>query len=178
MKALKLLSCCAILFGVLAQTSNTAARDNFVAARGGDVIGSRFSTLVRYEASDGRISVVIRGDPFAGQVANPNAVVAGVLSLPPGYPRTKFFQTAEIGRGIRLVVVFDAANPNLNVRQLCLDLESVEIAKPVGQVRLSAAFCDRGKLARGAVGSTTRPQAMDKEFKRFLDKVLFAVFPR
>ena len=124
------------------------------------------------------VPVVIRGDPFAGQVANPNAVVAGVLRLPPGFPRAKFFQTAsaEFGRGIRLVVVFDAANPNLNVRQLCRDLDSVEVAKPVGQVRLSAAFCDRGKLARGAVGSTTRPQAMNKEFKRFLDKVLIAVF--
>jgi len=180
MKTLKLLSCCAILCGVLAQTSDAAARENYVAGRAGDLTGGRVSSLVRYEASDGRISVVIRGDPFAGQVANPNAVVAGVLRLPPGYPRAKFFQTAnaEIGRGTRLIVVFDAANPNLNVRQLCLDLDSVEVAKPVGQARLSAAFCEGGKLARGAVGSTPRPQAMDKEFKRFLDKVLIAVFPR
>ncbi len=181
MKALKFLSWCAILYGVLAQTSDAAARDNFVAGRAGEIGGgSRGSgDLVVYEASDGLVPVVIRGDPFAGQVANPNDIVAGVLRLPPGYPRASFIQTAEAenGRGSRLVVVFDAANPNLEVRRLCLDLDGVEVAAPVGQVRLSAAFCVGARVARGAVGSTPRPQAMNKEFKRFLARVLNEVFP-
>jgi len=180
MKALKFLSWCAVLCGVLAQTSDAAARDNFVAGRAGVIGGSRGSgNFVRYEASDGLVPVVIRGDPFAGQVANPSAIVAGVLRLPPGYPRASFIQTAEAenGRGSRLVVVFDAANPNLEVRLLCLDLDRVEVAEPVGQVRVAAAFCVGTKVARGAVGSTTRAQTMNKEFKRFLVRVLNEVFP-
>ncbi len=160
----------------------TAPRESFVAARSGVIGDSRAihaARLVVHEASDGLVPVVIRGDPFAGRVVDPNAIVAGVLRLPPGFSRASFIQTAkaEEGRGGRLVLVFDAENPNLEVRQMCRDLDTVEVAEPDGRLRLSAAFCIGERAARGAVGATTRPQAMNEEFKGFLDHVLNEVFP-
>ncbi len=160
----------------------TAPRENFVSARPGVIGDSRAihaARLVLHEASDGLVPVVIRGDPFAGRVVDSNAIVAGALRLPPGFPRASFIQAtkAEEGRGGRLVLVFDAENRNLEVRQMCQDLDAVEVAEADGRLRLSAAFCIGERAARGAVGATTRPQAMNEEFKGFLDRVLNEVFP-
>ena len=83
----------------------------FVAARQGD-IGTQEESgmLVLSAAADGRVAVVIRGDPFAGEVVNPSAVVAASLRLPPGFSRVTFESTtqAEEGRGERLVLVFNS----------------------------------------------------------------------
>lgn len=158
----------------------TAPRDSFVAARPGVIGDSKNSgRLVLHEASDGLVSVVIRGDPFAGRLANPKALVADFLRLPPGFPRARFIQTAgaEEGRGERLVLVFDAEEPNLEVQRLCRDLSAVEVAEPDGQLRLTAAYCIGQRVARGAVGAVPRPDSMNTEFKRFLDRVLNEVFP-
>lgn len=158
----------------------TAPQESFLAARPGVIGDSRNSGhLVLHDASDGLVRVVIRGDPFAGQVVNPSDVVAGVLRLPPGFPRASFTRAAkaEEGRGERLVLVFDPETPNLEVRQMCRDLDSVEVAEAVGRLRLSAAYCIGERVARGAVGATTRPRAMNEEFKGFLDRVLNEVFP-
>ncbi len=158
----------------------TAPRESFVAARPGVIGDSRNSGhLVLHEASDGLVPVVIRGDPFAGRLANPNALVADFLRLPPGFPRARFIQTAnaEEGRGERLVLVFDAEDPNLEVQRLCRDLSAVEVAEPDGRLRLSAAFCVGERVARGAVGAVLRPDSMNTEFKRFLNRVLNEVFP-
>ena len=158
----------------------TAPRESFVAARPG-VIGdsSNSGLLVIHEASDGLVPVVIRGDPFAGRLANPKALVADFLRLPPGFSRARFIQTADAaeGRGERLVLVFDAEDPNLEVRRLCGDLNSVEVGEPDGRLTLSAAFCVGERVARGAVGAVPRPDSMNTEFKRFLDRVLNEVFP-
>ena len=80
-------------------------------------------------------------------------------------------------RGERLVLVFDAEDPNLEVRRLCGDLNSVEVGEPDGRLTLSAAFCVGERVARGAVGAVPRPDSMNTEFKRFLDRVLNEVFP-
>ena len=158
----------------------TTPRESFVAARLGEIGETRRAGhLVLHEASDGLVPVAIRGDPFAGRVSESKAVVAKVLRLPPGLPRARFFQTseAEAGRGERLVLVFDAEDPNLEVRQLCRDLNSVELGPPDGRVTILAAFCVGERVARGAAGATARPQAMNENFKRFLDRVLNEVFP-
>ena len=110
---------------------------------------------------------------------NPDAAVAGALRLPPGFSPVSFVKTpgAEAGRGERLVLVFDAKDGNLEVRQMCRDLSSIELGVPDGRLRLSAAFCIGERVARGAVGATTRPQSMNGAFKGFLDRVLNEVFP-
>ncbi len=169
-----------LLVGLLAAC--TAPRETFIAARPGVIGDSRANhaaQLVFHEASDGIVPVVIRGDPFAGRVVDPDAIVAEALRLPPGFPRASFIQAekAEEGRGGRLVLVFDAENPNLEVRQMCQDLDAVEVGEADGRLRLSAAFCIGERVARGAVGATPRPQAMSEEFKGFLDRVLNEVFP-
>ena len=157
-----------------------APRQPFVAAREGNIGASRESgMLVLSAAADGRVAVVIRGDPFAGEVVNPSQVVAAALRLPPGFPRVSFESTAkaEAGRGERLVLVFDSQERDPGVRRMCRDLNSVEVGQPVGPVRVAAAYCVGEGVARGAVGSTTRSTSMDMEFKKFLDRVLLQVFP-
>lgn len=158
----------------------TAPRERFVAPRLGEIGDSRQGgMLVVHEASDGLVPVAIRGDAFAGRLANPNALVADSLRLPPGFARASFVRTveAEAGRGQRLVLVFDAEDPNLEVRRLCRDLNSVEVGEPDGRLTIAAAYCIGERVARGAAGATTRPRAMNEEFKRFLDRVLNEVFP-
>ena len=85
----------------------TAPRESFVAARPGVIGDSRNSGhLVLHEASDGLVPVVIRGDPFAGRVVDSNAIVAGALRLPPGFPRASFIQTERAEEGPRHAAVF------------------------------------------------------------------------
>ena len=169
---------CGLLVALLAACA--VPRQPFVAARDGN-IGAREESgmLVLSAAADGRVAVVIRGDPFAGEVVNPSAVVAAALRLPPGFSRVTFDGTtqAEEGRGERLVLVFDSEELDPGVHRMCRNLDSVEVGPPVGPVRVAAAFCIGKGVARGAVGSTTRPSSMDMEFKRFLDRVLMEVFP-
>lgn len=165
---------------VLLLAACVTPRESFIASRPGEIGESRQAGfLVLHEASDGLVPVVIRGDPFAGRSANSNALVVENLRLPPGFPRARFIQTAEAeeGRGERLVLVFDAENPNLEVRQMCRDLDAVEIAEADGRLRLSAVFCIGNRVARGAVGAVPRPDFMNTEFKRFLDRMLNEVFP-
>lgn len=137
-------------------------QEYFVAGRPGEIGDADHSgSLVMNAASDGRIPVVIRGDPFAGNVSNPNSIVAAALRLPPGFSRASFVKTpqAEAGRGERLVLVFDAKDGNLDVRRMCRDLGAVEVGAPDGRLRLAAAFCIGRRLARGAVGATTRARS-------------------
>ncbi len=110
-----------------------APRESFVAVRPGEIgVSDQSGFLVMSAASDGRVPVVIRGDPFAGAVVNPDAAVAGALRLPPGFSPVSFVKTpgAEAGRGERLVLVFDAKDGNLEVRQMCRDLSSVALSVP------------------------------------------------
>ena len=167
-----------LLVGLLAAC--TTSQDSFVAGRAGEIGDSRQAgLLVLHEASDGLVPVVIRGDPFAGRLDNPSALVVEPLRLPPGFPRASFIQTpeAERGRGGRLVLVFDAEDPNLEVHRLCRDLNSVEVGGPDARLTLAAAYCVGPRVARGAVGNISRPDSMNTEFKRFLDRMLGEVFP-
>lgn len=157
-----------------------APGDSFVAGRDG-VIGrsNRSGQLVLSAASDGLVSVVIRGDAFSGRLANPNALIADFLRLPPGFPPARFVVASEAasGRGERLVLVFDADISNLDVHRLCRDLDAVVFGTPGARLTLSAAFCIGQKMTHGAVGAAQRPQAMNDEFKSFLNRVLREVFP-
>ena len=155
----------------------TAPRETFVAARPGEIGSSRESgLLVLHEASDGLVPVVIRGDPFAGRLANPSASVADLLRLPPGFPRARFVETAEAEGGERLVLVFDAKAPHLVVSRLCRDLSGVELGEPGTSLTAAAAYCIGQRMARGAVGGVPRPDSLSTEFKRFVDRLLGEVF--
>jgi len=157
-----------------------APRESFVAERLGEIGETRRAGhLVLHEASDGLVPVVICGDPFAGLVDEPNTGVAEALRLPPGFPPARFILTpeTEARHGERLVLVFYAEDPNLEVRRLCRDLNSVELGAPDDRLTLPAAFCVGKRVARGAAGVTPRPRAMDVRFKSFLDRVLNQVFP-
>lgn len=143
---------------------------------GGD-IGS-LDTAVRYEAADRSIPLVIRGNPFVGTQEEAVAEITSVLRLPPGWPRASFASTpeAEQGRGVRLVLVFDALDPRTEARDVCRDTDAIEIAERVETARILAAFCIGPRLGGGASVVSAAPATMTPEFAALLDKVLQNVF--
>lgn len=143
---------------------------------------SSIDSAVRYEAADRVIPLVIRGNPFAGTQEEAVAAIGSVLRLPPGWPRASFASTphAERGRGVRLVLVFNALDPRLEVRELCRNADAIDIAGETaaraGITRILAAFCIGSRLGRGASASTALSATMNPEFRALLAGVLQGVF--
>lgn len=135
-------------------------------------------SAVRYEAGDGVVPLVVRGNPFAGTQEEAAAAIASVLRLPPGWPRASFASTAhaEVGQGVRFVLVFNALDPRLEVRQLCRGVEAIEFGPRAEATRVLAAFCVGPRLGRGASARGPAPNAMSPEFNALLDRVLQSVF--
>ena len=64
----------------------------------------------------------------------------------------------------------------MEVRRLCQDLNSIEVGEPDSRLTSTAAYCVGDRFGRGAVGAMPRPDSMNKEFRRFLDRMLFDIF--
>ena len=145
---------------------------------------SSIDSAVRYEAADRVIPLVIRGNPFTGTQEEAIAAIVAVLRLPPGWPRASFASTphAQLGRGVRLVLIFNALDPRLEVRELCRNADVIEIAggtaERAGTIRILAAFCIGSRLGRGASASATAtaPTTMNPEFRTLLARILQGVF--
>ena len=137
---------------------------------------SSIESAVRYEAADGVIPLVI--NPFTGTQDEAAAAIGSVLRLPPGWPRASFASTprAELGRGVRLVLVFNALEPRLEVRELCRNADGIEIAGRAGTTRILAAFCIGSRLGRGASAGAAAPATMNPEFRALLADILQGVF--
>jgi len=118
---------------------------------GGSIVGSRGSdrlspfyapSLVSYEAQDGRIPLVIRGNPFAGV---PQAQLEQTLHRDmrtPGWaPRAQFVrdERAENGEGLRVVVIFNPGAP-VDFRAICGNLTGVGSTGPANQSTIRMAF--------------------------------------
>ena len=139
---------------------------------------SSIESAVSYEAADRLIPLVIRGNPFTGTQEEAAAAIGSVLRLPPGWPRASFASTpqAELGRGVRLVLVFNALDPRLAMRELCRNADAIEIAGRAGTTRIMAALCIGPRLGRGASAGAAAPATMTPEFRALLADILDGVF--
>lgn len=139
---------------------------------------SGIESAVRYEAADRVVPLVIRGNPFAGAQEESAAAIGSVLRLPPGWPRASFASTprAERGRGVRLVLIFNARDPGLEVRELCRNADAIEIEGRTGTTRILAAFCIGSRLGRGASASSAATATMNPEFGALLARIVQGIF--
>ncbi len=154
----------------------TQASVGTVSGRSGQI--GIHDSAVRYAAADGTVPLVIRGNPFVSSQEEAANAIAEVLRLPPGWPRAGFAATpkAESGAGVRLVLVFNARDRNLELRTLCQNLDAIELGGRGETVVIGAAFCVGQQMSAGAVGSGAAPEAMDPEFRSLLDRMLAVVF--
>ncbi len=165
------------LFALVILAACAQASRGSVSIIPGDIGG--INSTVRYEAADGVILLVMRGNPFTGTQEQAGAAVASALRLPPGWPRASFASTpkAEQEQGIRFVLVFNAVNTGLDVRELCLDAGAIEVAEPSGDTTwIMAAFCLGPQLGRGASTRGPAPDVMNPEFRALLESMLLQIF--
>ncbi len=165
------------LFALVILAACAQASRGSVSIIPGDVGG--INSTVRYVAADGVILLVIRGNPFTGTQEQAAAAVASALRLPPGWPRASFASTpkAEQEQGIRCVLVCNAVNTGLDVRELCLDTSAIEVAEPSGDTTwIMAALCLGPQLGRGASSRGPAPDVMNPEFRALLESILLQIF--
>ncbi len=165
------------LFALVILAACAQASRGSVSIIPGDVGG--INSTVRYVAADGVILLVIRGNPFTGTQEQAAAAVASAMRLPPGWPRASFASTpkAELVQGTRFVLVFNAVNTSLDVRELCLDPGAIEVAEPSGDTTwIMAAFCLGPQLGRGASTRGPAPDVMNPEFRALLESILLQIF--
>ncbi len=171
------LRCIPTLFALVILAACAQASRGSVSVIPGDISG--INSTVRYEAADGVILLVMRGNPFTGTQEQAAAAVASAIRLPPGWPRASFVSTpkAEQEQGIRFVLVFNAVNTGLDVRELCLDAGAIEVAEPSGDTTwIMAAFCLGSQLGRGASTRGPATDAMNPEFRALLESILLQIF--
>ncbi len=174
-----------VLVAVFLAACTVPTNVDLMSVRSGDVTTS-LEISIRSAISDGVLPVLVRGTPFAERTAafvpGQDTIVVESLRMPGGFPATEIvpLPEADADKQGHLVLVFDAKDPGLDLRILCRDADAVELSEPAGaseRVRVSAAFCIGQKFAWGAEAATTRPEAMTKQFEKFMNDLLSLIFP-
>lgn len=134
-------------------------------------------SLVTYAARDGTFPMVVHGDPFGLPAEQTGDAVRGVITLPAWAGRAEFVGSGD-SSSLRLVVIFNPANPNLTARAVCGDLGEVATNPPNGGLHALASFCRAGEWITNASVRGSRPDsAHDPAFTEFMDQVIFNALP-
>ena len=92
--------------------------------------------------------------------------------------RLKFYVLRILDTNRRIMVpINNAKSVGLEARELCRDVDAVELAgSTTDRIWILATFCIGSRLGRGASARGPAPAAMSPEFRNLLDNMLLNLF--
>ncbi len=137
------------------------------------------AAAIGYAVSGGIINTAIRGQPFAGAPANPEAIAA-LMRMPGWHPQAQPTTRPDPTRPAnnhRLVLVFHPARGFPESNRICGQLDRYPVGPPARPVRLHGAFCAGTEPAAEAFGTGQAAGPHDPAFAEFLNRLLAVMLP-
>jgi hypothetical protein len=135
-------------------------------------------STVTYAAQRGTIPIVIIGNPFTGPEQPVDVAIRDSLRMPGWAPNARFVPdaNADAGKGHRVVMVLNPANPNLNPNALCGTDPVATVSG--GPFMIRAAFCqDALPLSPAWVRRAAPSGPSDPAFTQAAAQAVNLIFP-
>ncbi len=135
-------------------------------------------STVTYAVQGGTMPAVVIGNPFTGPEEPVDETVRAALRMPGWAPNARFVANpnAEAGKGFRVVLVLNPANPNLNANALC-GVDPVATVSG-GAFMIRAAFCqDALPLSSASIRGAAPSGRTDPAFTQAVAQAVNLIFP-